>query len=76
MTDPAHDPIINAQYATHIGPRQSHDPNPLRLGKRKEIRNLTASSPGGITFRRSREARYGVRTQRVALDNTLQNMFC
>jgi hypothetical protein len=44
MNDPAqHTTIIHAGLAAHIGWQQRLDPSPLRIGKPKEIRHITAS---------------------------------
>jgi hypothetical protein len=44
MDDPTeHTTIIHARLTAHIGRKQWLDPDPLRIGKPKEISHLTAS---------------------------------
>jgi hypothetical protein len=46
VDDPAqHSTIIHTRLAANIRRQKRLDPSPLRIGKPKEIRHLTASSP-------------------------------
>jgi hypothetical protein len=46
VDDPAQYPaIIHTRLAPNIGRKQRLNPRPLRIGKPKEIRHLSASSP-------------------------------
>jgi hypothetical protein len=40
-----HTSVIHTRHAAHIRWKQRLDPGPLRIGKPKEIRHFTASSP-------------------------------